>query len=649
MLPALSLDVLESICRPLGLRDRCAAGSRWPLLFVQGQGGSCCGQAWLARGQLEALLPGGSWYSPAAPRRPPCPNYSGTASLAPARLAAPPRRIRLASCCATLWRRADVAGSAALWSGVLLDEPLEAAGRRDSLRAWLARHRAALRYLYFYGLTTSPVTLLGGLEGSGVEELVLVDNPSVGRDAEAVLSTLRMLPVLRMLGLRDCGLRAVPAELSALPALASLGLARNTALGSACEAAWEPLQGLPALTSLDLGDCELERLPGELSVLEGLSQLSLGTNLLGKGGERAFGPLGRLLALTKLDLACCCLGSLPSQLFALTRLASLELMFNRSLGSGGDAALAPLQHLLALTRLDARSCGLLRLPPGLSRLVRLVELHLGGNMLSVEEREPGGFQQLACLGSLTRLVLAGCGLSRPPPSLAALSHLADLDVSDNPSLGGSRGRGGTSGSGSSSGGGPQQEREEQGAWAPLRHLAALTRLNLARYALRRLPQELLCLQALADLSLENGKGYALGLELHRVPAVIRLDLSFCELARVPPQLSRLAPSLLDLCLTGNELLGRAVGDNAFDPLRHLTRLQQLDLRYCQLGAVPPQLAVLRALRVLRLGFNARLGLRREAAWQILLGLDELELLELISCGLTSIPLELAARGFHVEL
>lgn len=202
-------------------------------------------------------------------------------------------------------------------------------------------------------------------------------NDSLGRRdaAEAVWAPLAHLQRLTRLDLTRCGLSALPAQLSSLPALAALSLAQNKSLGGGSAAAFAPVGALTALRTLDCSDCGLGYLPHQLSACTALTALCISDNwAMGSaaaGGVMVPNPtalLARLPALRRLSAARCAFVTLPAELGALgTTLEELELSSN-PLGLGGGPALRPLAQLTALTRLALNACVLDAVPKQLTAL-----------------------------------------------------------------------------------------------------------------------------------------------------------------------------------------------------------------------------------------------------------------------------------------
>jgi Leucine-rich repeat (LRR) protein len=510
-----------------------------------------------------------------------------------------PCRMALTSCCRELWLCKDIAASAALWADleasfsvgldnggepgsiayILTDDEddgedasedcgsaeqqdaawQQVAARQLSLATWLARHGRGLRRLELHfgrGAPGDLAALLGSLRGSALAELHLCLPPggqgrqcggaasagtSTGIDAS--LELLQHVTALTCLSLPWAGLHSLPPALSALSNLRDLDVSFNAALGRGGVAALRPLRHLAALSRLDLSECRLPRLPAALSTLSLLRCLNLRSAVLGRDSEAAL-PLQRLPQLTYLGLNNCSLARLPPALSALGgTLAELDLNWNVSLGweGQGEASLAALAHLTALTCLGLARCSLRCLPRGLSALGSLANLNLNGNSGLGAAALGGGFEPLRHLGSVTSLWLYECGLTALPWQLTSLPRLAQLSLASNEGLG-----------------------WDEGGWpaalAPLQHLSALTWLSMSWCSLRRLPPVLPSLAALASLDVAHNEFWeeeALA-PARGLPALTRLDVRGCGLAPQCPALAGFGGGCSVLAL-GEYKLDEALG------------------------------------------------------------------------------------------
>jgi Leucine-rich repeat (LRR) protein len=156
--------------------------------------------------------------------------------------------------------------------------------------------------------------------------------------------------------------------------------------------------------------------------------LDIASNVL--AGKGALRPLCALSALTRLDARRCGLPCLPAELLALPALEELDLSLNPL---AGERSLEGLQSLTALRQLSLYECELQRLPPQASTLSVLDTLRLSGNRLLGKEggggNEDGDWGMLCLLRSLqalTYLDLASCGF--PQGHLSQLSALTAVGV-----------------------------------------------------------------------------------------------------------------------------------------------------------------------------------------------------------------------------
>jgi hypothetical protein len=259
---------------------------------------------------------------------------------------------------------------------------------------------------------------------------------------------------------------------------------------------------------------------------------------------------------------------LPPGMTSLASLAELHLAYNDDLGQQGPGALEPLRCLTRLTLLDLRDCALGGLPPALSALRSLEVLQLGGNRLgsstcnNLGHADQEGLQPLCHLTALSLLELDCCGLQSLPWQVTGLAQLASLNLMSNRELGSS---------------GPS-------ALQPLRHLTRLTSLHLWACGLLQVPEQLSALTALKALGLALNRRLR-GFEvLACLGGLVSLNLGHCNLSGVPPQLTTLT-LLTELSLRGNGCLD-SNGNVGLEPLLCLPALQRLDLKYCAIYAHP---------------------------------------------------------------
>ena len=255
---------------------------------------------------------------------------------------------------------------------------------------------------------------------------------------------------------------------------------------------------------------------------------------------------------------------------------------------------------------------------------------------------------LSKLTALTSLDMMYCGLPHIPTQLSALPCLQHLSLCGN--------RMGTTAAAS--------------GFEPLRSLARLTSVDLRSCHLTLLPPQLSCLSALAHLKLrynhDLGHLLAGGAAPPGRPAVAvasswqplvslgasltHLDLIYDNIVALPTDFSSLC-GLKELLLSSNDL-GSMEGDGAaLRPLSGLTALSFLQLDSCKLSCVPMQLRQLPTLRVLHLGGNPTLGMLGQELAQQLMGLTALTHLNLCDCNVLhpSVTTPLVVRGVCVQL
>lgn len=344
---------------------------------------------------------------------------------------------------------------------------------------------------------------------------------------------------------------------------------------------------------------QIGHLDGVLSSLAGGPLAELNLRVSPTNGQQLH-PLRNLSSLTRLEASGPpgCAGSLaavPPEAASLPALQELVLGGNEALGAGGASAFRPLESMPNLTLLDLSATKLRRLPQHVSSLSRLASLCVAFNP-SLGSWSKGNFHWVQYLTRLRELNASDCELACIPPQLTALAHsLEALDAGGNRLLG-SVGE----------------------AFLVLPRLTSLTRLSLNGCDLRRIPDQLAALAALADLDV--GCNFVLGCEhgandgagasafgvLPHLTALRRLSLMYIESSRVPEELGALT-ALASLCLDGNMGLGSA-GPEAFTPLLGVrSTLTHLSLGCCSLKSLPPALIALTALREVNLEYNVSLS------------------------------------------
>ncbi|KAL4853197.1 LRR receptor-like serine/threonine-protein kinase GSO1 [Chlorella vulgaris] len=165
-------------------------------------------------------------------------------------------------------------------------------------------------------------------------------------------------------------------------------------------------------------------------------------------------------------------------------------------------------------------------------------------------------------------------------------------------------------------------------------LTALTRLTLfANAKMAGGWQHLLPLTQLISVNLAfNPISAKARMTLASLQRLQNLNIGYCSLMAVPEQLSALT------ALTGLKLSANTKMSGGWQHLLPLTQLQDLDMHSCDLTAVPQELSKLTALTRLDLSYNRELA----GGWQRLLPLTQLRDLNLNRCGVTAVPEHLSA-------
>ena len=182
------------------------------------------------------------------------------------------------------------------------------------------------------------------------------------------------------------------------------------------------LAALPRLRELNLSFSDLRSVPASMASLTRLTRLVL------RSSEVADGWQHLPLQLEVLDMSSLRrnLAAVPLELSRLARLTELDLSGNLSDGNAGlGAALPP-----ALQRLGLSDNYLTAVPAALAPLTRLSFLALGKNQLAGGWRHLGGMQQLA------HLEANGCSLAAMPRMFSQLVALTSLDLQGNPIVSG---------------------------------------------------------------------------------------------------------------------------------------------------------------------------------------------------------------------
>ncbi|XP_077391301.1 leucine-rich repeat-containing protein 40 [Festucalex cinctus] len=400
---------------------------------------------------------------------------------------------------------------------------------------------------------------------------------------------------------------------------------------------------LPALTTLDLHDNQLETLPGALGDLQELQQLRVGHNRLTCLPPEVYSlrnlrsltlqqnlldslpeDLGRLEALTELDVSDNQLTELPSGLGRLSGLQKLHLCRNKltclpdSLRKLTNVKLldcsnnllsdvpAGVSQMAALEQLYLRHNKLRHLPP--LRAPALKELYLGNNQIAdVSGERMSGLGALAvlelrdnkiatlpdevtALGALARLDLTNNDIGVLPAALGLLPELKILLLEGNPLRGIRRDllTKGTNELLKYLRGRIKEEPDSAGGDVP----TAMTLPSQAAVNLHSI-------KTLKSLVYSDKKAELIPDELFQAAAehaVTSADLSKNLLSDVPPRLAETRASLMDLNMAFNKL-------SCCSLVCSLTNLRHLDLRNNQLGDLPSDLNNLSKLHSLVLNCN----------------------------------------------
>ena len=341
------------------------------------------------------------------------------------------------------WPTQDHGRSGVLDRNLLCQPLLEAASRlhddcatlldaRDVLAGDIELNWSdALPIGYWRGVTVGlPASAGEAAEGPRVIALDLSHTGLNGR-IPAELSALDALAVLRLGHNRLGG--SIPPELGALSGLRSLNLENNALTG----AIPDELSALQGLVSLRLGNNALTGLTRQFTTLVNLRVLALEDNLLTGRIHRRLGKLSHLeeLRLENNRLH----GAIPEVLGGLTRLAVLRL--------GGNAfadCVPAAAHTAQVRHNDLESADLLcETPPWTkpslfedgARLMRLRDSLAGDAVLNWSYARPVSSWQGVSIGRhgrVTALELRDMNLTgRIPPELSELNHLYLLRLDGN--------------------------------------------------------------------------------------------------------------------------------------------------------------------------------------------------------------------------
>ncbi|XP_049586378.1 leucine-rich repeat-containing protein 40 isoform X1 [Syngnathus scovelli] len=402
---------------------------------------------------------------------------------------------------------------------------------------------------------------------------------------------IRLLPALTTLDLHDNQLQMLPAALGELRELQQLRLGLNCLRSLPME-----VYALKNLRNLTLQQNLLDALPEELGQLEALTELDLSDNRL----TELPSSLGRLCRLQKLHLCRNELGRLPDSLSLLTNVKLLDCSNN--LLSDVPTSLS---QMAALEQLYLRHNKLCHLP--LVHAPVLKELYVGNNqitgmsgehlaglgVLSVLELRDNKIsalpEQLAALGTLTRLDLTNNNIGMLPAALGLLPELKILLLEGNPLRG------------------IRRDLLTKGTNELLKYLRG--RIKEDPKSAGDVPTAM-TLPSQADVNVHNIKTLKSLVysdkKADRIPGELFLaaaehtvtsaDFSKNLLSEVPPRLADTQASLTELNVAFNRL-------SCCEPLCSLANLLHLDLRNNQLRHLPAALKNLTRLHSLILNFN----------------------------------------------
>ncbi|KAJ0032665.1 hypothetical protein NQD34_002746 [Periophthalmus magnuspinnatus] len=402
---------------------------------------------------------------------------------------------------------------------------------------------------------------------------------------------LRLLPALTTLDLHDNQIQSLPRAIGELQELRQLRLSSNQLRALPLE-----LFSLALLSSLTLQHNLLESLPPELGQLTSLTELNLSRNHL----QELPCSLGDLRHLQKLSLEHNQLGSLPDSVGRLSCLRLLDCNNNQL-----TTLPSSLAQMTSLEQLFLRQNRLTLVPPLPSDSLK--ELYLADNQIStLGSEQMSGLSVLSSLelrgnkistlpegalpSTLTRLDLSNNDIGILPPTLGLLPNLTVLLLEGNP-LRGIR-----------------------------RELLNARTMELLKYLRGRIKEEpgdtsekpcglplpshaavdLHNISALKLLQYSNKQAESVRDELFDAAAghcITSVNFSKNQLSSAPSRLLDFASSLCDVDLGFNRLT--CVGPE----LCCLLKLQHLDLRNNLLCDLPSELQNLTKLRSIILNFN----------------------------------------------
>uniref|UniRef100_A0A3B4BKZ5 Disease resistance R13L4/SHOC-2-like LRR domain-containing protein n=1 Tax=Periophthalmus magnuspinnatus TaxID=409849 RepID=A0A3B4BKZ5_9GOBI len=384
---------------------------------------------------------------------------------------------------------------------------------------------------------------------------------------------LRLLPALTTLDLHDNQIQSLPRAIGELQELRQLRLSSNQLRALPLE-----LFSLALLSSLTLQHNLLESLPPELGQLTSLTELNLSRNHL----QELPCSLGDLRHLQKLSLEHNQLGSLPD---SVGRLRLLDCNNNQL-----TTLPSSLAQMTSLEQLFLRQNRLTLVPPLPSDSLK--ELYLADNQIStLGSEQMSGLSVLSSLelrgnkistlpegalpSTLTRLDLSNNDIGILPPTLGLLPNLTVLLLEGNPLRG------------------IRRELLNKGTMELLKYLRGRIKVVFPMSCVQ-------LLIFLCPLCSSNKQAESVRDELFDAAAghcITSVNFSKNQLSSAPSRLLDFASSLCDVDLGFNRLT--CVGPE----LCCLLKLQHLDLRNNLLCDLPSELQNLTKLRSIILNFN----------------------------------------------
>jgi len=434
------------------------------------------------------------------------------------------------------------------------------------------------------------------------------------------------LPELKLLSMRDCGLRTIPDFVTAMPNLQKL-ICTNNEIDKFPN---DLHRWTPNLTCILMGFNQLSSFPETVTKMRRLNVLVLNNNRIGGATilptfstmpslqklilsynqlEEMPEYLTRLTTLKFLSMSGCEITVLPSSIRGLENLESLGLTYNNFKGFPQEVTLltnlkelylsnneritdipCTIKALQRLNVLKLYGCAITgKICDELCSLTRLETLELSNNTITDLPREIGSMQ------SLKELRVSSNSISAVPTGIENLRELTELDISNNMISALPANIGNLKKLKSLNAGGNRELKEVP---LSLSNLYAMQKLDLYGAGIRRFPNMLLELYNLTNIVLASNRIRELPSELGRLPCLKSLRIYNCGLHKLPESIG---------CLT--ELQELRVGCNPFDfecfPswIGNLENLKMLDMRGCDLVGIPDDIGRLTKMEEMTLSNN----------------------------------------------